>query len=142
MLNSFRYNKSKRNVIEFFKDYDANLTIVEKTGSILKIEFSSISKVDLIKVSNKLIKTFESNIVDLEVVFCDNLEMSIDIKIIIALKSKLPLRYNLVDTGVIYSNLIEYNVNQKYGTTHEDEKGGLILASNIGNYYLYKLKVQ
>lgn len=141
MLNFFRYNKSKRNIINFFDEYEGSCVITEKHKGILKIEFSRISKVDLIKVSNRLINTLGIVIYDLEIVFCNNSKMSIGNQILVGLKSKLPIKFNLVSTGVNYQNLIEYKVTQKYGVMHK-ELDGLVLASNIGNYYILKMKVK
>lgn len=140
MLEFFRYNKIKREVIKFFNAYEVVDYVNEKPKGILEIKFTSITKNDLLLISSKLLNALRTDIADIEVVFNENTELSIANSILIGLKNRLPSRLNLHQTGECYENLIEYRTSQKYGKTTESELGGLIFSSNIGTYYIFKLK--
>ncbi|MBU2940155.1 hypothetical protein KO494_11470 [Lacinutrix sp. C3R15] len=140
MLDFFRYNKSKRNIIEFFKIDNSDLALVEKPRGVINIKFSSITKNGLLEISNKLINTFRSDIVDLEVVFCENFEMSINNGILISIKNKFTVNSNLVLKDTNYKYFNEYHISRKFSNIFRDKEGNTVYASEIGIYNIFKMK--
>lgn len=140
MLNFFKYRNSKKNIINFFKEHDSSCVIIEKSKGILKIEFSSISKADLIKVSNRLIKSVGNDICDLEIVFCDNLDMPINNGILIGIRNKIAVNNNLILRDTNYKYFNEYKISRKFSKIFKDKEGSTIYASVIGTYSIFKMK--
>lgn len=110
----------------------------EGSKSIIKIEFESVTKHELISVAQDLLKIFSTKIVDLSAVYNSNPDISILNSITISLKGKLPLIHNSNQTKTKIDYLTEYSVSIKYGGTDYNESGGIILYTNVGEYFLYK----
>ena len=140
MLKFLKYNKTKRKVFRFFNEYESVDQIKIKPKRVLEIKFSSISKKNLISLSSKFINTLGGDIEDLEIVFNENPELQITNSILVSLEKKLISSLDLNQTNADYKNFNEHGVSKKHSKIYKNELGNLIFSSNIGTYYIYKMK--